>query len=46
MLFMRQNQIVFSFLLTQFENENLLRYHVIEMNFKNTDSLMLGEVKF
>ena len=46
MLFMRQNQIVFSFLLTKFEHENLLRYHVFQLNFKNTDSLMLGEVKF
>ena len=43
---MRHNRIVFSFLLICFEHEGLWHHHVPELDFKNTDSLTSGEVKF
>ena len=45
-LFMRHNQVVFSFLLTYFVHERLWHHHVFELDFKNIDSLISREVKF
>ena len=44
-LFMKHNQIVFSLSLIYFEHESLW-HQVHELDYKNTDSLISGEVKF